>query len=79
MLGPRQTGKTTLLKHQIDSDRTINFADPALRLPCEMSPNLLTAEINALQPAKQRELPLVILDDMIVSILLILFAAALVN
>lgn len=63
MLGPRQTGKTTLLKHQIKGDRTINFADPELRLQYEISPNLLKAEVNAIQPTDNRSIPLVILDE----------------
>ena len=63
MLGPRQTGKTTLLKHQIKSDRTINFADPELRLQYETSPHLLKMEVSAIQPAHGHTIPLVILDE----------------
>ncbi|MCC2667060.1 MAG: hypothetical protein K0S63_976 [Gammaproteobacteria bacterium] len=63
LTGPRQTGKTTLLAQQIKSSRAINFADPALRLQYEMSPDLLKAEVEAMQPEKDRTMPLLVLDE----------------
>ena len=62
LLGPRQTGKTTLLKHQIKSDVTLNFADPELRLQYEMSPNMLKMEVGAIQ-SPHRKIPLIVLDE----------------
>jgi predicted AAA+ superfamily ATPase len=63
LIGPRQTGKTTLLAHQIQSDCTLNFADSELRLEYEMSPGLLKATVKAVQPSKGRKIPLIILDE----------------
>jgi len=51
------------LQQQIKSDRTINFADPELRLQYEISPQLLKAEVNAIEPANNRAIPLVVLDE----------------
>ncbi len=63
LTGPRQTGKTTLLAHQIKSDWTLNLADPELRLQYEMSPGLLKAEVNALYLKNSRTVPLLVLDE----------------
>lgn len=64
LLGPRQTGKTTLLKHQITSDLFYTFVEPKTRLQFEKTPGQLGQVINAfkhLNPDKL--LPLVILDE----------------
>lgn len=63
LLGARQTGKTTLLKTQITNDCYITFADPEIRLQYEMSPQLLRARVNTIQPGDGRQIPLVILDE----------------
>ncbi|QQR81217.1 MAG: AAA family ATPase [Deltaproteobacteria bacterium] len=61
LLGPRQTGKTTLLS-QISADLTISFLSKSLRLRYEKDPDQLTGEIKAL-PKKKGKTPLVILDE----------------
>ena len=58
LLGPRQTGKTTLLRH-IPSDLTISLIEPRHRLRYEKDPQLLADEIGALGV----EFPLVIIDE----------------
>lgn len=62
LLGPRQTGKTTLMNH-IDADLlTISFIDPRTRLRYEIDPSALSDEIAALaeqHPSK----PVVIIDE----------------
>lgn len=47
LLGPRQTGKTTLMEH-FKSDWSITFADPRVRLRYEKNPGLLIDEVSAL-------------------------------
>ncbi len=64
LLGARQTGKTTLLKHLDGADLSYTLLDPEIRLRFEKSPNLLRQEILAhkrLAPLKK--LPLVIIDE----------------
>lgn len=46
LLGPRQTGKTTLVG-RLDTDLTVSFLDPAVRLRYERNPSILGAEIEA--------------------------------
>lgn len=66
LLGPRQTGKTTLI-NQIAKDKYINLANPLERLRYEKAPFALTAEVEALaesNKAKQSKTPpLVIIDE----------------
>lgn len=62
LLGPRQTGKTTLLQ-QIPSDLYITLANPMYRLRYEKEPFILTAEIEALAEKKLQQQPLVIIDE----------------
>ncbi len=62
LLGPRQTGKTTLL-NQLKVDKRISLANPTDRLRYEKEPFLLTAEIDALGKKDQKKLPLVIIDE----------------
>ena len=47
LLGPRQTGKTTLIQ-QIEAARFLSFIQPRLRLRYEKDPSLLGDEIEAL-------------------------------
>ncbi len=61
LLGPRQTGKTTLLKH-IPSDETFSLADLRVRLRYESHPERLINEIEALAEAKKGN-PLIIIDE----------------
>lgn len=61
LLGPRQTGKTTLVR-KLKHDRYLNLIDPELRQRYESSPAALIAEIKALN----RELsykPTLIIDE----------------
>jgi len=58
LLGPRQTGKTTLVKH-LNADLYINLARPSERQAYEKDPGRLTREVEAMTP----EFPLVIIDE----------------
>jgi uncharacterized protein len=58
LLGPRQTGKTTLVKN-LNADLYINLARPATRQIYEKDPGRLTREVEAMPS----ELPLVIIDE----------------
>lgn len=61
LLGPRQTGKTTLLE-KIPADLMISFIQPRVRRNYEIDPGLLADEVIALaenHPSK----PLVIIDE----------------
>lgn len=60
LLGPRQTGKTTLTDH-IQANRTVTFVDPRERLRYEKNPGVLIDEINAL--AAEHQNPTVIIDE----------------
>ena len=61
LLGPRQTGKTTLLK-RLPLDLSITLAQPAVRQRYERNPGNLTGEIEALARSMGRR-PLVVLDE----------------
>lgn len=61
LLGPRQTGKTTLLT-QLSYDFSISLIDISLRVRYEKEPSLLADEIRALESAQDR-LPLVVVDE----------------
>jgi len=61
LLGPRQVGKTTLVK-ELYFDRYITFMDPNHLRRYEIEPGLLIQEIEALTRSLNR-LPLVILDE----------------
>lgn len=58
LLGPRQTGKTTLLA-SLSADLRLSLVEPRMRQRYEKDPSLLSAEVRAL--GKRR--PLVILDE----------------
>lgn len=60
LLGPRQTGKSTLLKN-IQADLTLNFLLPRERLRLEKDPQLLLKDIAGIKNTKKQ--PLVILDE----------------
>lgn len=60
LLGPRQTGKSTLIK-KFKADLLINFLLPSERLRFEKNPEILIHEIEAL--AHKKKLPLIILDE----------------
>lgn len=62
LLGPRQTGKTTLLQ-QMQPDTTLNFLRPEVRQRYERSPQLLGAELEALADKTPGRRPLVALDE----------------
>lgn len=58
LLGPRQTGKTTLVK-SLKAERYINLARPDTRQIYEKDPGRLTREVEAMRS----EFPLVIIDE----------------
>lgn len=62
LLGPRQTGKTTLLG-QLQPDRALNFLQPEVRQRFERAPQLLGAEVEALAERTPGSRPLVLLDE----------------
>lgn len=62
LLGPRQTGKTTLLQ-TVAADLTLNFLQPQVRQRYERAPQLLGAEVEALRGRLRERMPLVILDE----------------
>lgn len=59
LLGPRQTGKTTLMR-EIKATRVIDFANPTIRLRYEKDPGLLIQEIESLEPGAK---PLIVIDE----------------
>jgi predicted AAA+ superfamily ATPase len=61
LLGPRQTGKTTMLKH-ITQDFLISFIDPRVRQRYEKDPSLLADELKTLA-AQHTKKPLIIIDE----------------
>jgi len=63
LLGPRQTGKTTLLQG-LDADLAVSLVAPSTRQRYERDPSLLAGEIRALpRPGKRRARPLVTVDE----------------
>ncbi len=62
LLGPRQTGKTTLLE-PLQPDLLLNFLRPEVRLRYERTPHLLGAELEALAARTPGRRPLVALDE----------------
>lgn len=62
LLGPRQTGKTTLLSH-ISADLNISFAKTSLRQKYEREVGLFAQEIEALPRKTTPEIPLVVVDE----------------
>jgi uncharacterized protein len=62
LLGPRQTGKTTLVE-SLKPDLLLNFLRPEVRQRYERSPQLLGAEVEALAGRGPGARPLVVLDE----------------
>ena len=62
LLGPRQTGKTTLVE-MLKPDLLLNFLRPEVRQRYERAPHLLGAEVEALTPKVRGSRPLVALDE----------------
>jgi len=60
LLGPRQTGKTSLLG-RISGDLYLSFVRPDVRLRYEKNPALLAGEVDAIFDKKKQ--PLVLLDE----------------
>ena len=58
LLGPRQTGKTTLVK-SLKTDLYINLAKPTIRQLYEKDPGRLTREVEMMVP----EFPLIVIDE----------------
>lgn len=65
LLGPRQSGKTTLLEHEINADLSYSFLIPETRRQFELSPDSLIKIIQGfVQSRSQRsEKPLVLIDE----------------
>jgi predicted AAA+ superfamily ATPase len=61
LLGPRQTGKTTLLG-RLRADLSLSLVVPAVRQRYERDPQQLLREVEGLRPADGRR-PLVVLDE----------------
>lgn len=62
LLGPRQTGKTTLLQ-KLDGDLTISLTQPDVRLQYEKDRGLLRRTVEELRDASREKRPLVFLDE----------------
>lgn len=62
LLGPRQTGKTTLI-NQVPADKRFTLANPQDRLRYEKAPFALTTEVEALAESEKDNLPLIIIDE----------------
>jgi predicted AAA+ superfamily ATPase len=62
LLGPRQTGKTTLITHQLQPDINYTFAKPEVRLRYEKDLGLLERELSAYKN-KSKKSPLVFIDE----------------
>ena len=62
LLGPRQTGKTTLLQ-TLSADLVINFLQPQVRQRYERAPQLLGGELEALRDKTPGRKPLIVLDE----------------
>jgi predicted AAA+ superfamily ATPase len=62
LLGPRQTGKTTLVE-TLKPDLLLNFLRPEVRQRYERAPHLLGAEVEALVPRTRGYRPVVVLDE----------------
>jgi len=61
LLGPRQTGKTTLIQ-RLPANLTVSLVTPEIRLRYEKEPGILRKEIEALEP-KGTARPVVVLDE----------------
>src|SRR5579864_4670331 len=62
LLGPRQTGKTTMIKHAIQPDISYSFAQAAIRQRYEQNPAILERELQE-QLKKFNKPPVVCIDE----------------
>ncbi len=62
LLGPRQVGKTTLIKHEADADLSFSFADPETKLRYEKDPPQLGKEIRKYAESF-KNMPLIVIDE----------------
>ncbi len=62
LLGPRQTGKTTLIQ-RLNGDLAISLVRPDVRQRYEKNPSLLAGEVEALPRKGSSRRPLVLLDE----------------
>ena len=62
LLGPRQTGKSTLIK-RLESNLFISLTDPKTRQRYEKNPELLDGEIKTFTATKKIKLPLIVIDE----------------
>ncbi len=62
LLGPRQTGKTTLINHQIQPDISYTFAQTTTRLRYERNPELLERELEEKIKSYSRP-PIIFIDE----------------
>lgn len=62
LLGPRQTGKTTLIGG-LEPDLALSLVSPAVRQRYEKDPSLLAGEVLALPRSSSRRRPLVTVDE----------------
>jgi predicted AAA+ superfamily ATPase len=61
LLGPRQTGKTTLAG-RLSADLTVSFVLPEVRIRYEKAPSLLIGQVESLA-VRAKRMPLVFLDE----------------
>lgn len=62
LLGPRQTGKTTLIKEAINSSATFSFAALPDHMRYESSPDLFVNELNEIIESSDKK-PLIFIDE----------------
>lgn len=64
LLGPRQTGKTTLVDQHLDVDLAYTFLDSKTRHRFENSPDLLISEIKGfIRTQKLKKTPIILIDE----------------
>src|SRR3989338_1289785 len=63
LLGPRQTGKTTLIQRLV-ADLSISLITPEIRLRYEKEPGILRKEIEALEPKGEKRPVVVLISEM---------------
>jgi predicted AAA+ superfamily ATPase len=62
LLGPRQTGKTTLIE-RLETALSLDLMQPELRQRYERAPQLLASEVEALRSPGRGPKPLVVIDE----------------
>jgi predicted AAA+ superfamily ATPase len=62
LLGPRQTGKTTLIE-RLEAALSLDLMQPELRQRYERAPQLLASEVEALRSLGRGPKPLVVIDE----------------